>query len=228
MTKPGWSGDKPLTRGDLELLTTVEHDGSPANTGGAHTVDIPADRSGYHVIYAVWDVADTPNAFYNVIDVQVGGGGGDSGSGDSGSTASEPAKTQPEKKTEPKKSEPTESDASKPAATKPEESGSDHSDHSDHSSHSDSSQSTAPETGTYAADGASGQHDHHAHGSVPAGDGPGVPATGGTSTAWSPTASYQAGDQVQHDGKTYRALQAYTGYGDPNWILAPSLWQQVG
>ncbi len=29
------------------------------------------DRSGYHVILAVWDVADTANAFYNVIDVNL-------------------------------------------------------------------------------------------------------------------------------------------------------------
>ena len=28
---------------------------------------------GYHVILAVWDVADTANAFYNVIDVDVKG-----------------------------------------------------------------------------------------------------------------------------------------------------------
>lgn len=28
-------------------------------------------RNGYHVILAVWDVADTSNAFYNVIDVNL-------------------------------------------------------------------------------------------------------------------------------------------------------------
>ena len=32
---------------------------------------MPTDRSGYHVILAVWDVADTANAFYNVIDVNL-------------------------------------------------------------------------------------------------------------------------------------------------------------
>ncbi|WP_324786575.1 lytic polysaccharide monooxygenase [Streptomyces sp. H51] len=31
---------------------------------------------GKHKILAVWNVADTPNAFYNCVDVQVGGGGG--------------------------------------------------------------------------------------------------------------------------------------------------------
>ncbi|WP_321158336.1 lytic polysaccharide monooxygenase, partial [Providencia stuartii] len=32
---------------------------------------IPTDREGYHVILAIWDVADTNNAFYQVIDVNL-------------------------------------------------------------------------------------------------------------------------------------------------------------
>ncbi|MGQ0416456.1 fibronectin type III domain-containing protein, partial [Bacillus sp. HC-TM] len=36
-----------------------------------HKINVPTDRSGYHVILAVWDVADTANAFYNVIDVNL-------------------------------------------------------------------------------------------------------------------------------------------------------------
>ena len=40
-------------------------------------IDIPANRNGYHVILAVWDIADTVNAFYNVIDVNVNGAGED-------------------------------------------------------------------------------------------------------------------------------------------------------
>ncbi|MCS3442194.1 chitin-binding protein [Microbacterium phyllosphaerae] len=73
MTLPGWDPNDPLDRGDFELIGTVEHDGSAASNNPVHTVDIPEDRSGYHVIYAVWDVADTANAFYNVIDVNVDG-----------------------------------------------------------------------------------------------------------------------------------------------------------
>lgn len=74
MTKQGWDQNKALTRADLELIETVNHDGSDADTNLSHQVNIPKDRSGYHVILAVWDVADTPNAFYNVIDVNVKGG----------------------------------------------------------------------------------------------------------------------------------------------------------
>ncbi len=48
------------------------------NDGGAipaaqvtHQCNIPADRSGSHVILAVWDIADTANAFYQAIDVNL-------------------------------------------------------------------------------------------------------------------------------------------------------------
>ncbi len=71
MTKPGWNPNKPLARADFELITTVAHDGTEAITNPDHTMNVPADRSGYHVILAVWDIADTPNAFYHVIDVNV-------------------------------------------------------------------------------------------------------------------------------------------------------------
>ena len=34
---------------------------------------MPDDKQGYHVILAVWDVADTPMSFYNVADVMISG-----------------------------------------------------------------------------------------------------------------------------------------------------------
>ncbi|PFX88626.1 chitin-binding protein [Bacillus mycoides] len=71
ITKKGWNPNKPLTRADLELIGTVKHDGSAASNNLSHKINVPTDRSGYHVILAVWDVADTVNAFYNVIDVNL-------------------------------------------------------------------------------------------------------------------------------------------------------------
>jgi predicted carbohydrate-binding protein with CBM5 and CBM33 domain len=73
MTVPGWDQDAPLARASLEKIGTVQHDGSMPTAGAVHVVDVPADRVGYHVIYAVWTVDDTANAFYNVIDVDVAG-----------------------------------------------------------------------------------------------------------------------------------------------------------
>ncbi|WP_242311573.1 lytic polysaccharide monooxygenase [Bacillus cereus group sp. BfR-BA-01331] len=71
ITKKGWNPNKPLTRADFELIGTVKHDGSAASNNLSHKINVPTDRSGYHVILAVWDVADTVNAFYNVIDVNL-------------------------------------------------------------------------------------------------------------------------------------------------------------
>lgn len=75
MTKQGWNQNAPLSRDALELIGEVQHDGSAASTNPDHVITVPANRSGYHVILAVWDVADTVNAFYNVIDVNVTGSG---------------------------------------------------------------------------------------------------------------------------------------------------------
>ncbi|WP_165314257.1 lytic polysaccharide monooxygenase [Agromyces protaetiae] len=75
ITKKGWDPNAPLDRGDFELLQTVEGNGKPANTYPTHTINIPSDRTGYYVILAVWEVEDTANAFYNVVDVDIQPGG---------------------------------------------------------------------------------------------------------------------------------------------------------
>lgn len=71
ITKKDWDPNKPLSRSDLEPLTVVPHDGSAASNNLTHQVDVPTDRNGYHIILGVWDVADTANAFYQVIDVNL-------------------------------------------------------------------------------------------------------------------------------------------------------------
>ncbi|MFS0942943.1 hypothetical protein IGK28_002092 [Enterococcus sp. DIV0182] len=71
ITKNGWDQNKPLTRDELQLIDTIDHDGDVASTDKTHEVTIPTDHLGYHVVLAVWDIDDTPNAFYNVIDVNV-------------------------------------------------------------------------------------------------------------------------------------------------------------
>lgn len=75
MTKVGWNPEKPLTRADFDFLGEVKHDGSLASNNKSHQIVVPENRLGYHVILAVWDVEDTDNAFYNVIDVTVKGNG---------------------------------------------------------------------------------------------------------------------------------------------------------
>ncbi|WLR42469.1 lytic polysaccharide monooxygenase [Bacillus carboniphilus] len=71
ITKVDWNPNSPLKSEDFELIGTVEHDGSATNTNLSHDIEVPDDRSGYHIILGVWDVADTDNAFYQVIDVNL-------------------------------------------------------------------------------------------------------------------------------------------------------------
>ncbi|MEY8537007.1 lytic polysaccharide monooxygenase [Lactococcus muris] len=71
ITKVGWNQNAPLRRDMLEKIGEVDGKGLTADMDLSHDIKIPEDRKGYHVVLAVWDIADTPNAFYNVIDVNV-------------------------------------------------------------------------------------------------------------------------------------------------------------
>jgi chitin-binding protein len=75
ITKQGWDPNDELERSDLELLTSFAGGGDIPTVPTVHTLNIPSDHTGYHVIYAVWDIADTQNAFYNTIDIDIRGGG---------------------------------------------------------------------------------------------------------------------------------------------------------
>ncbi|MCR2802928.1 lytic polysaccharide monooxygenase [Paenibacillus soyae] len=74
ITKATWNPNSPLTRDQFELtpFCTVNYGGAQPPMTYSHTCNVPTDRSGYHVILAVWDVDNTANAFYNAIDVQFG------------------------------------------------------------------------------------------------------------------------------------------------------------
>jgi len=75
LTKEGWNPNLPLSRSsfDLNPFCTVAGNMVKPPFTLSHTCDLPSRNSGYHIILAVWDVVDTPMAFYNVIDVQFGG-----------------------------------------------------------------------------------------------------------------------------------------------------------
>lgn len=85
ITKKDWDPNKPLTRSALELepFCVYDFEGKKPNTVAEHECEVPTDRSGYHIILGVWEIADTANAFYQVIDVDLtNDGSGDHGSGD--------------------------------------------------------------------------------------------------------------------------------------------------
>ncbi|MCR8643469.1 lytic polysaccharide monooxygenase [Paenibacillus sp. N1-5-1-14] len=71
ITKVGWNPNQPLKGSDFELLATFSGGGQQPAQRVSHDVNVPTDRSGYYIILSVWEVADTVNSFYQVIDVNL-------------------------------------------------------------------------------------------------------------------------------------------------------------
>ncbi|GKU79458.1 lytic polysaccharide monooxygenase [Paenibacillus sp. L3-i20] len=71
ITKQNWDPNAPLTRNQFDLtpFCTVNYGGVQPPMTYSHNCNVPTDRTGYHVILAVWDVSNTVNGFYNAIDV---------------------------------------------------------------------------------------------------------------------------------------------------------------
>lgn len=82
ITKKGWDPNDPLERADFEFIGRVEGNGQVPLSTVTHTIDVPTDREGYYVILGVWEIADTTNAFYQVIDVELSNDGVDNGNED--------------------------------------------------------------------------------------------------------------------------------------------------
>jgi predicted carbohydrate-binding protein with CBM5 and CBM33 domain len=74
ITKNGWDPTKPLTRDQLEPapFLAVDYGGKKPGPVEIHEGQLPVGKTGKHVIYAVWEIADTNNAFYACSDVHFG------------------------------------------------------------------------------------------------------------------------------------------------------------
>ncbi|WP_042160247.1 lytic polysaccharide monooxygenase [Paenibacillus gorillae] len=74
ITKQNWNPNAALTRDSFDLtpFCSVSYGGVQPPFTYSNTCNVPA-RTGYQVILAVWEIADTANAFYNVIDVNFSG-----------------------------------------------------------------------------------------------------------------------------------------------------------
>ncbi|WP_088810351.1 MULTISPECIES: lytic polysaccharide monooxygenase [Listeria] len=75
MTKKDWNPNEPITRASLEHLQTIDAGNTIPTTKVTQTVNLPTDRSGYYVLLGVWEIADTGNAFYQVVDVNLSNNG---------------------------------------------------------------------------------------------------------------------------------------------------------
>ncbi|WP_304523709.1 lytic polysaccharide monooxygenase [Actinocorallia sp. API 0066] len=77
ITKDGYDPTRPLTWSSLEsqpFLTAA----SPTATGGYYHLAgrIPAGKTGRHLVYAIWQRTDSPEAFYSCSDIVLGGSDG--------------------------------------------------------------------------------------------------------------------------------------------------------
>ncbi|UHA76276.1 lytic polysaccharide monooxygenase [Paenibacillus sp. 481] len=74
ITKQNWNPNAALTRDSFDLtpFCSVPYNGQMPGNTYSDTCNVPS-RTGYQVILAVWEVSNTLNAFYNVIDVNFGG-----------------------------------------------------------------------------------------------------------------------------------------------------------
>ncbi|POX45717.1 chitin-binding protein [Streptomyces sp. Ru71] len=72
-TKPGYDPARPLAWSDLDLAHPVATALDPVAAGGFYTFTgtLP-ERSGRHLLYAVWQRSDSPEAFYSCSDVSFG------------------------------------------------------------------------------------------------------------------------------------------------------------
>lgn len=74
ITRADWNPNTKLSRASFETQPFCTVDGGnrqPPKTVN-HTCTVPA-RSGYQIILGVWEIADTPNSFYNMVDVSFDG-----------------------------------------------------------------------------------------------------------------------------------------------------------
>lgn len=94
LTRPGYDPAKPTAWSDLDLEHPVATATDPVPSGGFYTFTgtLP-ERSGRHLLYAVWQRSDSPEAFYSCSDVDFGGGS--SSDGGNGGTAPAPGATAP-------------------------------------------------------------------------------------------------------------------------------------
>lgn len=80
ITKADWDPNQPLTFDSFEYIGTFNNfEGNfweaPTlplqNNRLTHNIQLPTDRSGYHVIFSEWKVADTGNSFFKVKDINL-------------------------------------------------------------------------------------------------------------------------------------------------------------
>ena len=233
ITKNGWDQNSPLTCAQLQPLTEITQPMGPATNTPSHKVKLPADHTGDHVILAVWDVADTANAFYNVIDIHIDGDG----------APETPDTIAPSAPSNVHVMNVTDKGAEIMWSASTDNVGVDRYEiqravkGGEFQTIGSTAKTTHLDTGlkastTYeykvvafdaAGNASAASKVFTVTTKADTNPGPVDP----TVKPWSATGAYKKGDRVSHNGSIFEALQDHRGYGDPNWIDAVSLWKKV-
>ncbi|EPL6456931.1 lytic polysaccharide monooxygenase [Providencia rettgeri] len=72
ITKLNWNPNAPLSRAQFELKPFCKYERIEIPQEIVqHNCVLPLSHQGYHTILAVWTIDDTPNAFYQAIDLDI-------------------------------------------------------------------------------------------------------------------------------------------------------------
>ncbi|WP_095056479.1 N-acetylglucosamine-binding protein GbpA [Pseudomonas sp. Irchel s3f7] len=73
ISRDGWNPNESLKRATFEEnpFCTVDGGNQKPSDSDKHTCTIPPEKTGHHVILAIWTVGDTDAAFYNPTDVNI-------------------------------------------------------------------------------------------------------------------------------------------------------------
>lgn len=251
ITKIGWNQNAPLTRATFQHVVTIVHDGTLPGSYVDHRITLPPTHFGYHILLAVWDIADTVNAFYNVVDLNITAPGGS----DPGPGPDPIPEPEPELDTEP----PTVPEGLHSMGVTDKTVDLMWSPAIDNVGVTYYEIQRATLVGAWTKAGVSHKprmvdgglksettyrfkvRAFDAEGNAsdfstelfattkPSGDDqcPCPDPEPGEYPEWNPIATYKAGERVLHLGLVYEAIQDHRGNGDPNWIYAPSLWRPV-
>ncbi|WP_027135599.1 lytic polysaccharide monooxygenase [Geminicoccus roseus] len=246
ITRDGWNPAAPLKWADLARFASVS---SPKAVDHRFrmNVQLPAGKTGRHVIFAIWQRSDSPEAFYSCSDVRIAAIGG----------ATPPVSWDEAGQVVARADLPAGSTATLRVF---DAAGRDVARHAVTLSAATGKAAKWPATLAKAVNDASSifrigvlgtsganvtvtpvasatanrvyrSSRHPGHGYEIDID---TPATGGGGTGgsgtWQEGTSYRVGQAVTHQGRTYRCLQAHTAYVGAGWTpsTTPALWQPAG
>jgi chitin-binding protein len=205
ITRDGYDPTQPLRWSDLEPTPFLSITRTQYPADYSATAQVPAGKTGRHVIYLVWQRTDSPEAFYACSDVDFGGGGHVPPVADDHSAQVDPGGNHDSHGS---------TNQPGPGADQGNDPGNGHgNDHADGHGNDPGA--------VNANDSGSGHGEHSSSG--------GGGNSGGSSkaTEWAAGTAYPVGALVRHGGRVYRCIQAHTA--QPGWEppATPALWVGV-